>query len=82
LITNLLNNAIKFTEKGFVEIIVNFEPINHKIGKYSIIVKDTGIGIEQSKLKNIFKPFSQAIKHNKFKIWRNRTWLGNSRKHC
>lgn len=58
-LNNLLSNAIKFTKKGAVSIEVN----NHKKTKKSqtlqIIVKDTGIGIDTSKLKYIYKGFYQ-----------------------
>ena len=60
ILNNLLNNAIKFTQKGEVVLFVN---LNKKSGdKYTIEfrVKDTGIGIPENKLNDIFKSFSQA----------------------
>lgn len=59
-ITNLVGNAIKFTEKGGVTLkaeVINHDATNAKI-KFSII--DTGIGIPQDKLSKIFESFSQA----------------------
>ncbi|MFM2156937.1 MAG: hypothetical protein RL516_1686 [Bacteroidota bacterium] len=59
-ITNLVGNAIKFTEKGGVTLkaeVINHDAVNAKI-KFSII--DTGIGIPQDKLSKIFESFSQA----------------------
>lgn len=56
---NLLNNAVKFTARGLVE--VYFE--EHQQGRSNsliIRVKDTGIGIAESAQKRIFKPFEQA----------------------
>ena len=59
ILNNLLSNAVKFTKKGAIGIEIN----NHKKTKKSqtlqIIVKDTGIGIDSSKLKYIFKGFYQ-----------------------
>jgi signal transduction histidine kinase len=59
-ITNLVGNAIKFTEKGGVTLkaeVINHDAVKAKI-KFSII--DTGIGIPQDKLSKIFESFSQA----------------------
>ncbi len=60
---NLLNNAIKFTPKGFIIITVeeNREK-NLPEDKVSLIfsVEDTGIGIEESDRERIFEKFSQA----------------------
>ena len=59
-ITNLVGNAIKFTEKGGVTLkaeVLNIDKVNARI-KFSVI--DTGIGIPQDKLAKIFESFSQA----------------------
>lgn len=55
IVTNVVGNAIKFTEIGQVTINVSTEE-----GKVVIVVEDTGIGIAQNKLANIFDPFEQA----------------------
>lgn len=52
---NLVGNAIKFTEKGQIEI--NAE---EKDNMLSISISDTGIGIPKDKFQNIFKSFEQA----------------------
>ena len=59
-ITNLLGNAIKFTEKGGVTL--KAELLNSIDAKASIkfSVIDTGIGIPQDKIDKIFESFSQA----------------------
>ncbi|MCF8372300.1 MAG: response regulator [Bacteroidales bacterium] len=59
---NLLNNAIKFTDKGYVKLEISVsEKENDRI---TIIFKiiDTGIGISEQGKKNLFKVFSQADK--------------------
>lgn len=57
---NLLNNAIKFTEKGFVKLsCVNLEQSNNQV-KVGFIIEDTGIGIEESRQKSVFEAFAQA----------------------
>ena len=53
---NLLSNALKFTEKGSVEVMFDFAPDN----QLSISVKDTGIGIPVDKQTIIFEAFQQA----------------------
>lgn len=57
-IINLLGNAIKFTEKGEVELTVAIKSIGHSMN-ISVSVRDTGIGIEHANQVSIFEPFSQ-----------------------
>ena len=54
---NLLNNALKFTEKGGIQIIVSKTPDDEKI---ILTVKDTGIGFTPDDKSQIFKRFTQA----------------------
>lgn len=54
IISNLLDNAIKFTPKGKVEIII--KAIDEKI---AVEISDSGIGINEEYLHEIFNPFSQ-----------------------
>ncbi|WP_100615373.1 PAS domain-containing hybrid sensor histidine kinase/response regulator [Confluentibacter citreus] len=60
IITNLVNNAIKFTSDGEVAIYVN--QIESKDGFHEIEfkVKDSGIGISKENQKKLFKSFSQV----------------------
>ncbi|MBN2636636.1 MAG: response regulator [Prolixibacteraceae bacterium] len=59
-VTNLVNNALKFTEEGSVDI--NVEVLNQKDDKIELIFKviDTGIGISEQGMKKLFKDFSQV----------------------
>lgn len=59
-LTNLINNAIKFTQKGRVELAVNLNTIDGERYFIEFKIKDTGIGIAKDKLENIFDSFSQA----------------------
>lgn len=59
-LVNLLNNAIKFTEEGHVELRVYYKPIDEKKGVFSFQINDTGPGIEKSKQKHIFDAFTQG----------------------
>ncbi|WP_455217606.1 sensor histidine kinase [Kaarinaea lacus] len=58
-LVNLLSNAAKFTKEGTISLLVNDEYKNN-INYLSILVKDTGIGIEEDRLYRIFEEFSQA----------------------
>lgn len=55
LFTNLISNALKFTEKGGVQITVKQDEKNYKIS-----VQDTGIGIAPEELPKIFKKYHQT----------------------
>lgn len=58
-LVNLVNNAIKFTEKGFIRI----DAAYRKIGERSnllVQVRDTGIGIPRERQNRLFQPFSQV----------------------
>ena len=55
-LVNLISNAIKFTETGGV--FVEVQPLNHN--RVVLMVKDTGIGIPESELTNIFQEFWQV----------------------
>ncbi len=59
-LNNLIGNAIKFTERGSVNVIVS--ELHHKAHKHLIrfSVKDTGIGIKPEKAKEVFDNFTQA----------------------
>jgi signal transduction histidine kinase len=59
LLTNLLGNAVKFTERGGVRIMVRVIHEQRK-PQLAIEVRDTGIGIAAEKLESIFEPFVQA----------------------
>ncbi len=55
IIFNVVGNAIKFTENGKVTV-----SLNDKQGSLYIDVSDTGIGMENDKLEQLFSPFIQA----------------------
>lgn len=59
-LTNLINNALKFTEKGKVTVSVKNLGIKKDFAKLRFSVKDTGIGIEKENLSRIFESFTQA----------------------
>lgn len=58
--TNLLNNAVKFTKKGEIELKASAENIEGNRWKYIFSIRDTGIGITEAQKEKLFKAFSQA----------------------
>ncbi len=56
---NLFSNAIKFTDKGMVDIVCKVSSETAKEQTVEFVVKDTGIGMEESFLKNLFQKFRQ-----------------------
>ncbi|MCC5934694.1 MAG: response regulator [Balneolales bacterium] len=60
ILLNLLNNAVKFTHKGEVELRLAFTKLSSSRGSYTFTVRDTGIGISEQQQRQLFKPFSQA----------------------
>ena len=55
LFVNLIDNALKYTKNGYVEVKVYHD----EDGILSVDIKDTGIGISESFMPTLFKPFSQ-----------------------
>ncbi len=60
ILTNLLSNALKFTESGEIEVSLNTEFEEDKKVKLHLKVRDTGIGIPDDKFNTIFDAFQQA----------------------
>jgi CheY-like chemotaxis protein len=59
-LTNLVNNAVKFTNQG--EIVISVKPVlqTGETARLLFSVSDSGIGIPKEKLETIFSPFEQA----------------------
>lgn len=57
---NLLSNAIKFTERGQVVMSVKTEKIAGMDAVIRFSIQDTGIGLSEKQISNLFQPFTQA----------------------
>ena len=68
ILINLVGNAFKFTEKGYVRVYFKEEKRISDISHISINVEDTGVGIPPSKLGSIFRSFEQAD-HNTNRLY-------------
>jgi len=59
-LVNLISNAVKFTEEGFISLEINAESMADNTAAYTFRVKDTGIGMTAEQQKIVFDKFSQA----------------------
>ena len=57
---NLIDNAVKFTERGGVSLKVSAAPAPRRRLRLTFVVTDTGIGIVAADLRRLFRPFAQA----------------------
>ncbi|MDI3323917.1 response regulator [Pontibacterium granulatum] len=60
ILTNLVSNAIKFTEHGHVVIRVYLESQTEDTTTLMFEVEDTGVGIPKNRIRNLFQAFTQA----------------------
>jgi len=58
-LVNIIGNAIKFTEQGFVKVDVAVETVVNDKQVLNIKVSDSGIGIDKQNLEKLFTPFTQ-----------------------
>ncbi len=69
-LTNLINNAVKFTERGCIQVAVSAQPIagsdtaelvsKHPLFRLSVDVTDSGVGIPLDRIDRLFQSFSQV----------------------
>ncbi|GLT14941.1 histidine kinase [Vibrio algivorus] len=59
-LTNLVGNAIKFTERGNIDIVAELRSSKDKNVEVQFMVRDTGIGISERQQAQLFQAFSQA----------------------
>ncbi|UST72268.1 transporter substrate-binding domain-containing protein [Pseudomonas siliginis] len=60
ILSNLVGNAIKFTDTGEVKVTIDGNPIDGERLSVRLAVEDTGIGISAEELNKLFQPFVQA----------------------
>lgn len=60
ILTNLVGNALKFTQEGHIHITASLSPADTSHGQLCIDVSDTGIGIPAEKITTLFEAFTQA----------------------
>lgn len=60
ILLNFLSNAVKFTERGEVVLSIETEAIADGYATLHFSVRDTGVGMTDEQVENVFKPFTQA----------------------
>lgn len=66
IVSNLLSNALKFTEQGEVTLTASAKELNDKVF-LSFKVTDSGIGMTENFMKSLFSPFTQEISKDRKK---------------
>jgi CheY-like chemotaxis protein/nitrogen-specific signal transduction histidine kinase len=59
-IENLIDNAVKFTERGTVRLEARATPAGRDRVKLVFTIADSGIGLSRAEIKRLFRPFTQA----------------------
>ena len=60
IVLNLLTNAVKYTEKGYIDFVVESVILKNDICRLIISIEDTGIGIERDKIDKLFRKFERV----------------------
>lgn len=60
ILTNLISNAIKFTEHGSIKAVLEVLSANSQSARLRFAIEDTGIGIDSKAVTSLFEPFVQA----------------------
>ncbi len=78
ILTNVLNNAFKYTENGYIK----FSVFLDDVGQFCFVVKDTGLGIRDEDLPRLFLAFEQLDKVKNKKVTGTGLGLPISQKLC
>ena len=70
ILINLLSNSVKYTDEGFVRFAISSEPLTEDAIRLSFVIEDSGIGIKEEDMNNLFGIFTR------FDVQRNSTVEG------
>ena len=76
-LNNLISNAIKFTNTGFVTVDLNLGEMDAQYVAIDFAIQDTGIGIDPSLKEFIFESSAQASADTTKAIWGDWPWAGH-----
>jgi len=65
IVLNLVTNAVKFTHRGGVKVLLSATAAGEGIWDLGVTVTDTGVGISEEDRARIFSPFEQASAHSR-----------------
>lgn len=68
IVTNIMNNAVKYTDKGKITLKVTWEPLEEDRVKIIFRVEDTGRGIRKEDQEKMFQPFDRLGETGNYKI--------------
>ncbi|HKX41997.1 MAG TPA: response regulator [Burkholderiaceae bacterium] len=60
IVSNLISNAIKFTEQGYVLLVLEVEALDAATCRVRIRMRDSGVGMDEATARKVFDPFEQA----------------------
>lgn len=60
IITNLISTSLKYTEQGEINVAIDLEELNRKEARLKLEIKDTGLGLEQEKIDEMFKSYTNS----------------------
>lgn len=63
ILTNLVTNAIRYTEVGAIHVEASIEMRNRDQATLRLVVRDSGIGFAPEVLENLYQAFMQVVKH-------------------
>lgn len=67
ILINILGNAVKFTQEGYIDFSVSCTSLKEKKVKLAFAIKDTGSGIEEAEIDKIFGAFNRSnLKQNRY----------------
>ncbi len=66
ILTNLVSNAVKFTDEGEVNVDIQLDELNKNEATLKLVVEDTGVGIDPAKLEEKFRKFSSNSNEDLF----------------
>ncbi len=73
IVTNILTNAVKYTEKGGVDFEIKLEEKLEDSVRFTVSVVDTGIGIREEDMQRLFEPFDRLDMkkkdHRRYRSW-------------
>ena len=82
ILVHILNNAFKYTDQGKITVKIASRKIDKKETELFFSIEDTGIGIPQLAIENLFQPFTQSVEYKTRKYGGTGLGLAITKKLC